>query len=68
MVERWLGEPTNKKLRRGAHRFVAELNRDIRVWIDTRNENPRPFVWTKTAEQILESIRRYCRQINDSRR
>jgi transposase len=67
LVERWFAELTNKKLRRGAHRSVAELNRDIRAWIETWNENPRPFVWTKTAEQILDSIRRYCGRINDSR-
>ena len=63
LVERWCAELTNKKLRRGAHRSVAELNRDIRTWI----ENPRPFVWTKTADQILESIARNCRRVSDSR-
>jgi transposase len=67
LVERWFAELTNKKLRRGTHRSVAELNRDIRAWIDTWNENPRAFVWTKTADQILESIARYCGRINDSR-
>jgi transposase len=67
LVERWFAELTNKKLRRGTHRSVAELNRDIRAWIDTWNENPRPFVWTKTTDQILESIARYCGRINDSR-
>jgi transposase len=66
LVERWFGELTTKKLRRGAHRSVRELNTDIRTWIDTWNENPRPFVWTKTADQILESIARYCTRINDS--
>ena len=66
LVERWFAELTNKKLRRGTHRSVAELNRDIRAWIDTWNENPRAFVWTKTADQILESIARYCGRINDS--
>jgi len=67
LVERWFAELTTKKLKRGAHRSVRELNTDIRNWIDTWNENPRPFVWTKTADQILESIRRYCTRINDSR-
>jgi len=55
LVERWFAELTNKKLRRGAHRSVYGLNGDIRAWIKTWNENPRPFVWTKTADQILES-------------
>jgi transposase len=67
LVERWFAELTNKKLRRGTHRSVGQLNADIRNWIETWNENPRPFVWTKTAEQILESIGRYCQRINDSR-
>jgi transposase len=67
LVERWFAELTTKKLRRGAHRSVRALNADIRAWIDTWNDNPKPFVWTKTADQILESIARYCERINDSR-
>jgi transposase len=67
LVERWFAELTTKLLRRGAHRSVRQLNTDIRAWIDTWNDNPRPFVWTKTAEQILDSIARYCERINESR-
>jgi transposase len=67
LVERWFSELTTKLLRRGAHTSVRDLNTDIRAWIATWNENPRPFVWTKTAEQILDSIARYCTRINDSR-
>lgn len=67
LVERWFGELTTKNLRRGTHRSVRDLNADIRAWIDTWNEDPKPFVWTKTADQILDSIRRYCQRINDSR-
>jgi transposase len=66
LVERWFAELTTKKLRRGAHRSVGQLNTDIRAWINAWNENPRPYVWTKTAEQILESITRYCTRINES--
>jgi len=66
LVERWFAELTTKKLRRGSHRSVHELNTDIRDWITTWNDNPRPFVWTKTADEILESIARYCKRINDS--
>ena len=66
LVERWFSELTNKKLRRGAHRSVRELNTDIRAWIADWNENPRPYVWTKTADQILDSISRYCNRINAS--
>jgi transposase len=67
LVERWFGELTTKKLRRGAHRSVRELNTDIRDWIETWNQDPRPYVWTKTADQILESIATYCGRINESR-
>jgi transposase len=66
LVERWFGELTTKKLQRGTHRSVRALNTDIRNWIDTWNDNPRPYVWTKTADQILDSIARYCTRINDS--
>ena len=66
LVERWFAELTNKKLKHGAHRSVQEPNKDIRDWIETWNGEPRPYVWTKTADQILESIARYCRRINDS--
>jgi transposase len=67
LVERWFGELTTKLLKRGTHRSVRDLNTDIRAWIETWNDDPRPYVWTKTAEQILDSIARYCTRINDSR-
>jgi transposase len=67
LVERWFAELTNKLLKRGAHRSVRALNTDIRAWIETWNDDPRPFVWTKTADEILESIARYCNRINVSR-
>jgi transposase len=66
LVERWFGELTTKKLQRGTHRSVRELNTDIRNWIQTWNDHPRPYVWTKTADQILDSIAKYCTRINDS--
>jgi transposase len=67
LVERWFSELTTKKLKRGAHRSTRALNNDIRSWIQTWNENPRPFVWTKTADQILDSITHYHTTTNDSR-
>jgi transposase len=63
LVERWFAELTSKKLRRGAHRSVRDLNTDIRAWIETWNDDPKPYVWTKTADQIRESIARYCQPI-----
>jgi transposase len=66
LVERWFAELTTKQLRRGAHRSTRALNADIRAWMKTWNDNPKPYVWTKTAEQILDSITRYCTRINES--
>jgi transposase len=66
LVERWFAELTSRKLRRSAHRSVTELEADIRKWINEWNKNPRPFVWTKTADQILETLAAYCERINDS--
>jgi transposase len=67
LVERWFAELTTKRLRRGAHRSVRDLNADIRAWIETWNDDPKPYIWTKTADQILESIATYCTRINESR-
>jgi hypothetical protein len=58
-VEWWFAELTNKKLRRGVHRSVEDLEADITDWIKDWNENPRPFVWHKTADEILASLARY---------
>jgi transposase len=66
LVERWSGELTNRKLRRSAHASVRELEADIRAWAGAWNDDPRPFVWTKTADEILENIARYLQLINDS--
>lgn len=50
-VERWFGLLTDKLIRRGVHTSVKALENDIRDWIDTWNENPRSFTWTKTADE-----------------
>ena len=62
-VERWFGLLTDKKLRRGVHRSVQSLEKDIRLWIKTWNENPRPFAWTKTADEILKRLALYIERI-----
>jgi transposase len=67
LVERWFAELTNRKLRRSAHRSVTELEADVRRWINEWNADPKPFVWTKTADQILDTLAAYCTRINDSR-
>ena len=62
LVERWFAELTNKQLRRGVHRSVRELETAIQEFLAMHNENPKPFVWTKTADQILASIARFAQR------
>src|SRR5262249_9961638 len=66
LVEPRFPEPTTRKPRRSAHRSVIELENDIRQWINEWNKDPRPFVWTKTADEILETLAAYCGRISDS--
>jgi transposase len=61
---RWFGYLTDKKIRRGVHKSVQALEADIRDWIEHWNENPRPFAWTKTAEEILNSLAEYLSKIS----
>jgi transposase len=63
-VERWFGFLTDQLLQRGVHKSVQALETDIRAWVADWNQHPRPFIWTKTAEEILESLARYCRRIS----
>ncbi len=66
LVERWFAELTRKLLQRSAHRSVRKLNTDITNWVTTWKENPTPFTWTKSADEILESIAARCNEINQS--
>jgi transposase/transposase-like protein len=63
-VERWFAYLTDQLIRRGVHTSVQALERDVRAWIKNWNDNPRPFVWTKTAEEILTSLARYISRIS----
>jgi len=63
-VERWFGYLTDQLLRRGVHKNVQTLEKDVREWIKTWNEDPKPFVWTKTAEEILNSLARCISRIS----
>jgi transposase len=67
LVECFFAEITVKLIRRGVHRSVTALEADIRAWISNWNTNPRPYVWTRTADEILQSLTAYCGRINDSR-
>ena len=60
LVERWFATLTQKQIRRGAHRSTAELERAIEQYLDHHNQAPQPFVWTKTADEILASLARFC--------
>jgi transposase len=65
-VERWFGLLTDKLIRRGVHTSVQALETDIRDWIATWNDNPRPFTWTKTADEILSSLADYLAKVGAS--
>jgi transposase len=65
LVERWFAELTNKQLRRGVHRSVGQLEAAIREFIDAHHASPKPFVWIKTADQILASIARFAQRTLD---
>ena len=64
LVERWFSALTTKKLQRSTHRSVKDLAADITAWVETWNQNPRPFTWTKTADEILARLAGYCTAIN----
>jgi transposase len=63
-VERWFGFLTDQMIRRGVHKSVVALEKDIRNWVKGWNEEPKPFVWRKTAQEIIDSLARYCERIS----
>lgn len=66
LVERWFASLTEKQLRRGVHRSTRELEAAIRAYLEHHNRHPKPFIWTKTADQILDSLARFCKRISNS--
>lgn len=66
LVERWFAKLTQKKIRRGAHRSTLELEKAIRDYLEIYNKEPKPFVWTKTADQILDNVKKFCERISNS--
>lgn len=66
LVERWFAELTTKWIKRGTHRSVRDLVASIRTWIASWNEDSKPYVWHKDADEILDSLATYCQRINDS--
>jgi transposase len=67
LVERWFAEITNKRIRRGIFRSVKELEAAIREYIDVHNEDPKPFVWTKSADEILASMARFAQRTTSAK-
>jgi transposase len=66
LVERWFATLTEKQLRRGTHRSTAELEGALRRYLTVQNQVAKPFVWTKTADAILESVAHFCKRTSDS--
>lgn len=66
LVERWFSALTTKQLQRGAHDSVAELAADITAWVEHWNNDPQPFIWHKTADEILDRLAGYCTQITET--
>jgi transposase len=66
LVERWFATLSDKQIKRGAHRSTRALETAIRDYLTMTNESPKPFVWTKTADEILASVARYCERTSDS--
>src|SRR5262245_29907680 len=65
LVERWFAALTEKQLRRGVHRSTRELEQAIRRYVEITNGRAKPFVWTKTADEILASVARFCQGISN---
>jgi len=65
-VERWFAGLTERQIRRGTHRSTIELENAIRQYLNTHNKDPKPFVWTQSADDILNSIKRFCMRISNS--
>jgi transposase len=66
MVERWFATLTEKQIRRGVHRSVRELETAIKGYLAVSNESPKPFLWTKTADNILASVARFCQRTSET--
>jgi transposase len=66
LVESWFAVLTRRMIKRGSHRSTQQLETAIKSYVEEADANPRPFVWTKTADEILESLKRFCNKISDS--
>ena len=67
LVESWFAVLTNRRLRRGSFRSTRQLESAVKEYLEASNESPTPFVWTKTADDIIDAVKRFCLRISDSR-
>jgi transposase len=66
LIEAWFAVLTTKQIKRGSHRSTWQLEQAIRDYLAKYNENPKPFIWTKTADQILATVAAFCQRISQS--
>jgi len=66
-VERWFATLSQRQIKRGTHRSTVQLENAIRQYLAIHNQQPKPFVWSKSADEILDSLARFCKRISDSR-
>jgi transposase len=66
LVERWFALLSQRQIKRGSHRSTAELEKTIRDYLEVHNGDPKPFVWHKSADEIIEAVGRFCKRINES--
>jgi hypothetical protein len=67
LVERWFATLTEKQIRRGVHRNLGQLEAAFKQYLSIVNASPKPFVWTKTADEILASVARFCARTSEDR-
>lgn len=65
-MECWFAVLSNRRIRRGSFRSTRQLETAVKEYIEEHNETPRPFIWTKSADEILDAIKRFCLRTSDS--
>ena len=63
----WFATLSQRQIKRGTHRSTVQLENAIRQYLAIHNQQPKPFVWSKSADEILDSLARFCKRISDSR-
>jgi hypothetical protein len=66
LVKRWFALLTERQIKRGIHRSTQALETAIKQYVNFTNENPKPFTWTKTADEILQTVARFCQRTSET--